>query len=519
MLELINELVDAGQSSSDEFYKLLLTKFLELVSSDEGFIISVDQDNKPYIVYISDSAERAGDKLHEFYVENYFTVIRDISEKETDNNFYIHEGSGALIIGFRSTFKGLIVLVDHSSDKHPVDYDKLRSFAGIAVKLADLFNERLKLQNKIIREKEENERKGLYLTTFAHELKTPVNAIAGFAQLMKEPELKYENLEKYINIISDTSQSLISMISYLNVIAEIESGRIKADDNIVNVQALIEDLYSNFYLKFRKKNILLEKKISTEDKNYLIRTDEAKVRQVLNTLVLNGLNNTFTGSVRIGCRLINNSIEFSVVDTGTGMSPEKKSRIFEFLAVNSSDTKNSEGSGLGLIIAKSYIQALGGSIWCESQEGTGTEFYFSIPYNPVSPATETSDLQKEKKTEQAIPPKKRILVAEDDNLNFQLISTYLSNLDIEIVRALNGKEAVDIFKSVDFDLILMDIRMPVMDGYRAATLIREINPDIKIIVQTAFSNDRSIALENGCSDFIAKPFNRNQLLSVVSAYL
>jgi CheY-like chemotaxis protein len=215
--------------------------------------------------------------------------------------------------------------------------------------------------------------------------------------------------------------------------------------------------------------------------------------------------------------LINETIEFSVVDTGTGMSPEKKSRLFDFRILNSSDIKNSEGSGLGLIIARSYIQLLGGSIWCESQEGKGTEFNVSIPYHPVLAKTGIKDLHKEGKANLINTSRKRILVAEDDNLNFHLISTFLSCLNVEIVRALNGKEAVDIFKSVEVDLILMDIRMPVMDGYKAAKLIRELNPEVKIIVQTAFSNDRSIAIENGCSDFIAKPFTRDQLLSVVTA--
>jgi signal transduction histidine kinase/CheY-like chemotaxis protein len=519
MLELIKELFDAVQCSPDDFYRLLLLKYLELVKRRNGFIISVNHEGKPYLVSISESEESNGDKLHDFYIENYFTVIKDLSKKEPDNSFCIYERNGVLLIGFRCSLKGIMVLADHGPDKNPVESGKLRSFSGLAVKIIDFFNKRLQLENKIIRSREENENKGLYLTSFAHELKTPVNAIAGFAQLLKEPELKHENLKKYISIISDTSEKLISIISYLNEIAEIESGNLKAVDNIVNVPALIEDLFDKFCIKFRKKNIVLEKKIPPEEAYSLVRTDESKVKQVLNTLVLNALNNTFTGSVRIGCRLINESVEFSVVDTGIGMSPEKRARIFNFRALNSSDTKNLEDSGLGLIIAKSYIQLLGGRIWCESQEGSGTKFYFSIPYRPVSGTTGINDLQKEKKADQSVSSKKRILVAEDDNLNFYLINSFLSNLNVEIVRALNGKEAVDIFKSLDVDLILMDIRMPVMDGYKAAQLIRELNPEIKIIVQTAFSNDRSVAIENGCCDFIAKPFNRNQLLSVVSAYL
>jgi len=519
MLELIKDLVDAKQRSSDDFYELLILTYLKFLDLDKGIIISANQEGKPYTVSSSGFEESGGNKHYKFYLENYNNLISDFSKNESGDNFGIYERKGVLLIVFFCSFKGLLVLVGNSAGQNQAESDTLRSFTGVAVRLIDLFNERQQLENKITGLREENERKGSYLINFAHELKTPVNAIAGFAHLLKEPELKHDNLRKYINIISDTSENLISVIGYLNAIAEIESGSIKAVDNIVDMQALIEDVFNKFYLRFSKKNILLEKQVSPKDGLIPVKTDEAKVRQVLNTLVLNALNNTFRGRVRISCRLMNGCIEFSVADTGTGMSPEKKSGIFDFRALNSTYTNNSEGSGLGLVIARSYIQVLGGSMRCESQEGAGTEFFFSIPYNPASAATGTTDLHKEKKAEPDISSRKKILVAEDDNLNFYLISSFLSNLNIEIIRAMNGQEAVDICKTVDFDLILMDIRMPVMDGYKAAKLIRELNPEIKIIVQTAFSNDRSIALENGCSDFIAKPFNRNQLLSIVSAYL
>jgi signal transduction histidine kinase len=520
VFEFIENLIVSGTSGSTDFFGTMLSAYLKLNNCSKGLLLSKDNESKPYIIISSGIEGDKENSFAEFYIENYYRIFNELSVNKSDDfNYAFVNDDTMLHIALRCNFEGLIILIDCNRDRGFFKNENLESFTRIVIRLINAYQERCKTDDLLTIYKEECLRKGRYLSGFAHEMKTPMNTITGFSQLLKEPDLKKENILKFIKIISDTSENIISSINSFNEIAEIETGQIKIYADTIHIPALLDEIYSKYYSKFKQKDLVLEKNIFQGETFSDVFTDEAKLKQVFDILILNSLENTFTGKVTFNCRFCNEYTVFSISDTGTGISPEKKKALFNFQTVHSSFVQNSKRPGLGLIIAKSYVEIMGGKFWFESQEGKGTEFFFTIPYSHVPEDPNKKKSYTKNKFRVINTSRKKILVAEDDNLNFYLISNFLSGLNVEIIRAENGGQAVDIFKSEVIDLILMDIRMPVMDGFTAARLIREISRDVKIIAQTAYSNDKSIAVSNGCNDFIAKPFSKNQLLSLVSYYL
>jgi CheY-like chemotaxis protein len=229
---------------------------------------------------------------------------------------------------------------------------------------------------------------------------------------------------------------------------------------------------------------------------------------------------TDKGQIKIWYSVRDRFLEFGVSDTGIGISEEHHDRIFNrFYQVQNTVTRLYEGTGLGLAISKAYVEHLGGKIWLSSDPGTGTSFFFTIPYEKRE--TKGILVHGENANDSFVfPTKKVILVAEDIESNFKLIRYFLNGSNAEILHAYNGKEAVEKCLSVEnIDLVLMDIKMPVMDGYTAVKLIREKNNSVPIIAQTAYADDRERAIECGCSGFISKPFDKKSLFKVLFEFI
>lgn len=519
MLELINDLIKSVKNKETDFYSKILNGYLSLSRYEYGLLLSTDSSGIPYLASSSGISERDAGKQIEYYSVNYERLFSSFTDNEnSDLPFSFRKDGSVFLMVFRCSLKGILVLGNKSGSDGLIESAWIVPFSGIVTGLLDLFNENRNSDDLLKVYKEESIRRNRYLTGLTNELRTPMNAIAGFAQLLKEPDMKMENISKYVSIISDTSEGVISKINSYSDIAEIENGTIKVLNTVFRLNELLDEVYLRHNRMFLAKGLSLEYKVEQEAAGAII-GDETKIRQILDILLSNAFQNTFSGKIFISCRIKGEFVEFCVNDTGSGINNEVRNSIFNYNTGQTSMAVNSKGSGLGLIIARSYAGLMGGKIWFESEEGKGSGFFFTIPYLPVSgniKETKTGNVNDMKMIDTV---KKKILVAEDDNLNFQLISNFLSKLNLEVIRAENGKEAVDIFKNDSIDLILMDIRMPVMDGYTAAKLIREISTDVKIIAQTAYSNDKSVAVSNGCNDFIAKPFSRNQLISMVTSYL
>jgi CheY-like chemotaxis protein len=256
------------------------------------------------------------------------------------------------------------------------------------------------------------------------------------------------------------------------------------------------------------------------DDEAVIITDGVKLEQILSNLLSNAFKFTSHGQIDFGYTPKDKYLLFYVSDTGIGIPENQHSMIFDhFYQVEPPASNLYEGTGLGLSISKAYVGLLGGKIWLRSEPGEGSVFYFTMKYENIS-KTKIIGNQKQNQKKNINTSVKTLLIAEDDNNNYTLMKNQLSGLDIKILRASNGVEAVDICRSGQkIDMVLMDIKMPLLDGYEANKQILEQSPHIKIIAQTAYSDDKEKALELGCTSFISKPFDKHRLMSMVKEYL
>lgn len=384
--------------------------------------------------------------------------------------------------------------------------------------------DRKKNEEELIRAKvkaeESDKLKTAFLHNISHEIRTPMNAIVGFSTLLGDPEVDERSRKSYIDIIMQSSNHLLSIITDIVDISNIEANLIKTVKNEINVNKTLKYLFNQFITKTNEKQIKLVCEAGLSDPEALILTDRTKLTQILSNLINNALKFTDKGIIKIEYRLKENFLEFCVSDTGIGISPVHHERIFDrFYQVQSNVSRLYEGTGLGLAISKAYVELLGGKIWLSSEPGNGTKFFFTIPYEKRDSTTITG-YEKKAPDSFVFPVKKVILVAEDIESNFKLISYFLEGSNAEVLHAINGKEAVEKCLSMgNIDLILMDIKMPVMDGYTAVKLIREKNTEIPIIAQTAYLDDRERAIECGCSGFLSKPFDKKGLFKVLGEFI
>ncbi len=363
--------------------------------------------------------------------------------------------------------------------------------------------------------------KSAFLANMSHEIRTPMNGILGFTGLLKKPQLSGEEQAKYISIIEKSGNRLLNTINDLMDISKIEADQMEVQISKVNINNKMEDLYDFFKPQFDKKGIRLSFTNALSKEKANINTDREKLYAVLTNLIKNAFKYTHKGRVEFGYDIKDNDLEFYVKDTGIGISADRQNAIFDrFIQADIEDKNVYEGSGLGLSISKAYVEMLGGKIRVESKEGLGSQFYFTIPYNAD---TETISKSKEEPevTGEHLDKKLKILIVEDEETADMYLSIVLENIGKEILHATTGIEAIDICrKDPDIDLIMMDIKMPEMDGYEATRKIREFNKDVIIIAQTAYAlvGDREKSLEAGCDDHISKPIDPTLLTELIKTH-
>jgi PAS domain S-box len=386
--------------------------------------------------------------------------------------------------------------------------------------------ERKQAELELIKAKEKAEEsdrlKSAFLTNMSHEIRTPMNGILGFSELLKEPNLTSDEQQDYIQTIQISGSRMLNTINNIVDISKIESGLTKVDINETNLNEKIEFTYKFFKPEVEIKGIKFSFKNGLQSKEAIINTDNEKVYAILTNLVKNAIKFTYEGSIEFGYEKKGEYLEFFVKDTGVGIPQKQHQIIFKrFRQGSESHNRGYEGSGLGLSIAKSYIEMLGGEIWVESQEGKGSTFYFTIPYNAVSEEKiELLNAVSEKLKEVEIK-KLKVLIVEDDEISYSLLSRMLQKLSYEVLHAITGVEAIEACRdNPDLDLVLMDIRMPEMDGNEATRQIRQFNKDVIIIAQTAygFSSDKEKTIEAGCNDYISKPINKNLLYDLIKKH-
>ena len=375
---------------------------------------------------------------------------------------------------------------------------------------------------------EESDRlKSAFLANMSHEIRTPMNGILGFAELLKDSDLTGEEKDDYIQVIEKSGIRMLNTINDIVCISKVETGLMEISISKMNINEQIEHIYTFFTPETIQKGIKLHYKNTLPADKANILTDSEKLYTILTNLVKNAVKFTTSGDIEIGYEKKGNFIEFYVKDSGLGILQGQKAFIFEMFRQGSESLNRSyEGAGLGLSISKAFVKMLGGNIWVESDFGIGSAFYFTIPCQPEpdeivgnlsSGVIENAVIQDYAKSLGF-----KILVGDDDETSVKLITMILGKLSDKIIPVKNGLEVVDTFRSnPDIELILMDIKMPVMDGYEATREIRKFNKDVVIIAQSAYAlaGDREKAIDAGCNDYIAKPFGKESLLAVVKKHL
>ncbi len=386
------------------------------------------------------------------------------------------------------------------------------------------------LKEALEKAQESDRLKSAFLANMSHEIRTPMNGILGFADLLKKPDLTSDQQKKYIGIIEKSGARMLNIINNIVDISKIEAGLMEVTMKDTNINEQIEYTYTFFKPEVEAKGVRLTIKTGLPDKAAIIQTDREKVYAILTNLVKNAIKYTREGSIELGYDVVGSrqasELQFYVKDTGIGIPEDRQSAIFErFIQADIDDRMAYQGAGLGLAITKAYVEMLGGKIWVEScPEGKaaslGSCFYFTLPYK-TGTASENMHKQDTSSSGSTEVKKLKILIAEDEEVSQILIDNYIKTFGKEILTAKTGLEAVEICRAnPDIDLILMDIRMPHMDGYQATKQIREFNPEVIIIAQTAYSlmGDREKSIDAGCNDYITKPINKMVLQALIRKY-
>ena len=348
---------------------------------------------------------------------------------------------------------------------------------------------------------EESDRlKSAFLANVSHEIRTPLNAIVGFSEVIAHTEGECER-EEYLDIVKANSNLLLHLINDILDLSRIESGKMEFIDENIQMDELCEELRQMHQMRIKNDvKVIFERPAVS----LTIVSDSHRLRQLYSNLISNAIKYTEKGSITLGYKLKGNMMEGYVRDTGSGIPVEKLNNVFgRFEKLD----LLKQGFGLGLSICKSILDKMGGKIWVESELGVGSCFYFSIPYNGTLPVAGEQN-------------KPLILVAEDMDCNYELVKAILEER-YSVLRANDGIDVVTKYESHKPDLILMDVRMPGLDGLSAAGIIRELNPTIPIIATTAFAfeTDREMALAAGCNEYMSIPLEAEKLKTMVERYL
>ena len=353
------------------------------------------------------------------------------------------------------------------------------------------------------RAEESNRLKSAFLANMSHEIRTPLNAIVGFSSLMQSEELSQEERAEYCDIVVNNSEMLLTLLNDILDISSLECGKIRfnyASEDIVQICQHV--MMTTAHTRQRG----VEGRFACPVGSFMLTTDAHRLSQILINLLTNAAKFTAKGSIRFGYRTEGSRLRFYVSDTGCGIPPEGQRRIFDrFVKLNSFK----QGTGLGLPICKSIVEHLGGEIGVKSEEGRGTTFWFTLPYVTGKPCETpcgeipTVSVEKDKLT---------ILIAEDNDSNYRLFETILRR-DYRLIHARDGEQAVELCRTEHPHLILMDINMPVMNGYEAAAEIRKFAAEIPIVAVTAYAyaSDEQKIMQNGFTGYMPKPINAPQL--------
>lgn len=426
----------------------------------------------------------------------------------------------------KNQYAGIIILADAEHDFTEETVEVVQRYINMYA-LA-VFRIKAEESLQLAKEKaEDSDRlKSLFLSNMSHEIRTPMNAILGFAEMLQDPELQIEEKDRFLDVIIKSGDNLLRLINDIIDISKIEAGQLRiiySDCRLNELFAEMESFFNKELIRQRKEHLTFYVQTGNQEPDFSVYTDTVRIRQIITNLVGNAIKFTDEGFIELGYRIRGEKVEFYVRDSGIGIPVDQQNHIFErFGQVKEVAARNLSGTGLGLTITKNLVELLGGRIWLDSYPGEGSTFWFSIPYKTgyqgtgqlfESESTQVISIDLEGKC---------ILVVEDVDTNYFYISSLLEKFGCRVIRATDGLKAVEICKTDDsVNLVLMDIELPVMDGYTATAEIKKFKPELPVVAQTAFAmmGEREKCIEAGCNDYIAKPIRKEILLETIARYL
>ncbi|MBN2236713.1 MAG: PAS domain S-box protein, partial [Bacteroidales bacterium] len=496
--------------SNNRFKLLSELTFEGIIIHDQGFVHTINPSIERITQYTK--GELLGKNIIELLIcEEYKSLVIENIQKSIAKPYEIQINRK----------DGSVIWVEVESKDFHFEGKDLR-----VASIRDIQDRKLndqKLKKALLDAQESDLLKSSFLSTISHELRTPLNAVIGFSDLIDET-MEIEEAASLAKMIFKSGNHLLEIINDIFDLSSLQEGTLLILSEKFNLHTALDEI-KEFGLQERRKmaksNLELNFKLNPADQDIEISTDHKRFKQIFIHLIRNALKYTKEGHIEVGYSILADSIRFYVKDTGIGIAKEKQKHIFElFRQLDDRHTREYEGVGIGLSIAKTLCKNLGGEISLDSNLHMGSTFYVKIPYQPS--VAELKKINTDIQTDFTLLIGKIILIAEDDANSFELLEMYLKPYKTKILWAKNGVEAIDLFsKNQQINLILMDIKMPVLSGYEAAKEIKKMNPNVPIIAQTAYAinNEKEIALEAGCDDYLSKPISWSVLFEKIMLHL
>ncbi len=492
-------------------------KLKTILNEIQAGVIIIDKETKTVTDLNPAAAKMIGYKKNEIVGKSCFDLICpfEICQLETDTKICDgKEGEIVTALGNNLAIIKNVAQVELQGRKYIIE-----SFVDIT--------EQKKLQQGLIdaleRAKESDQLKSAFLATMSHELRTPLNAVIGFSDLIMDG-LDQDNVTEMARLINQNGNELLKIIESIFEISMLQSKLARVETHIFSVVELfasVKQVLNTQLLKEGKTNIATFYQPDPNKKYFEIKTDKNKLLQILSNFISNAVKFTDEGEIEYGFKVHNNDIEFFIRDSGIGIPEEKQQIIFdEFRQVDDSHTRKHGGLGLGLALTKELAKILDGEVKVQSRKGNGSTFCFMLK-DAIVVSIEKTSIEKIS-TSGFNFTGKTILVAEDMESNYLYLRRILQKTHAKILWAQNGIDAVNMIRqNPSIDLVLMDIRMPGLNGYEATKQIKAMNPDIFVIAQTAFAmlRDKDKAIKSGCDDYLAKPIKQDVLLNTIKKFL
>ena len=416
-----------------------------------------------------------------------------------------------------------VIVVQSYTDKKAYNKSDVQLLEFVATQISTAIqrkNSENEVKKALLKAQESDRLKSAFLANMSHEIRTPMNGIIGFSELFLDENLSYKERVEYAQIVINSSKQLLSIVNDILDISKIEAGVVKLHYQPVNVNQILNDLEIFFKPISIENNLQLICKKGLNNEDSIIETDKTKLHQIITNLLSNAFKFTDDGFVEFGYNLVDNYLHFYVKDTGIGIDKKLHEKIFDrFIQADLNVEKQTKGTGLGLAISKKFIELLQGKIWLSSSKN-GTTINFTIPYKKGVQIAQPL-IAEPKPTIEVESEKVSILVAEDEIYNMLYMSELFSKTTYKIIEANNGQEAIELVNSnPEIKLVLMDIKMPIMDGKQAMKELKKTHPNLPIIALSAFAmeSDKENAMSSGFDSYLSKPIDKNLLFEVIEEF-